>query len=276
MPEAPREPEARSGVGRVLKGGVLALGLLVLSAQREDPGIARARLARDPLPGLRAAAERLDAAGDRGAAAMARELLLFLRPPGTTPPPLDPAEIPTEGPAVTRAEARLAEELRQLAEPERLLLWEMTLTPGVDPGLRARLLRILDEARDSRAELAEAIRRGNGVVAWEAAVRLGRRGDPADAPVLREALRDWRGWGRQYALVAVVLMGDAGALEFVREATGDASPAVRRHAALALGSLGRPEDHARLDQLARSPDPHLPRVCLEAKRRLRERFPPVP
>ncbi len=228
------------------------------------------------LPGLEKLVEQLEARQEQKAAYLGYGILIPLtgapglreelqNRQGRLPEPLNGAE-------TYRGEKRLAEEMQRLDRNERLFLWSVTLEPLLSSGVRSQILRLLDSSSGTSAPLEEVLRRGEGAVSWEAAVLLGRKGRGVEA--LREAVRKGRGWGRQYAVMGLAMQGASSGLAEIRSAHNDASPAVRRHVALALGKLGDPSDRALLDQIAkRLPDPATLKAVLHAKARIHARFP---
>lgn len=269
MPAAPKT--------KLVLVALAATGLMLL----QDPGRSRGLTAAHPLPGALEVAGRLHAAGRPGPAGLLDEMLVWVTPRELGAEELarraDGRPEPRDGAELETWEGELAEALRGLSPLERTLLWGLTLEPGYPAELRPRIMRLLDRGRPDPARLRQALAFGERATAWEAAIRLGRLGRAADAPALREAVRQWRGWGRQYAILGLVLLGDEEGAEEVREAAADASPAVRRHVALALAELGDLRDLPRMDALARrQPDPATLRAVLTAKQRLLERHRPLP
>lgn len=227
-----------------------------------------AQRSHDPLSVTRSQAAVLRRQGHPAAADLLDDLLAPLRPHELS----DPVDPPPH--RIDALERQLAEALAAIPPNERALLWGLVLEPALDEGRRSRLLRVLEGgSREATASLEEVVREGSGAPAWEAAVRLGLRRDPAVAPTLRGVASRWRGWGRQYALIGLVLLGDRESVPELRAACHDESPAVRRHAALALGELGTEEDRAFLDLVGRRrPDPVTLRAVLHAKARLYARL----
>jgi HEAT repeat protein len=227
-----------------------------------------AQRSRDPLRVTRTQVEVLRGQRQEAAADLLVDLLAPLSPPADRPAAPEPRPS-----SIAELERQLAEALARIPDHERALLWGLVQEPELDEGRRSRLLRVLEGgSRDPVDSLEEVLREGQGAPAWEAAVRLGLRGHLGAAPALRRAAAGWRGWGRQYALIGLVLLGDREAVPELRDACRDESPAVRRHAALALGELGTEEDRAFLDLVGRRrPDPVTLRAVLRAKARLYER-----
>lgn len=229
------------------------------------------RRTHDPLRVTRAGVEALRLQGQGEAADLLEDLLAPLRP-GREAEPLPDLDPPSH--RIQELERQLAEALAAIPATERALLWGLVLEPALDEGRQSRLLRVLEGgSREPLSQLEGVVRRGSGAPAWEAAVRLGLRGHADAAPSLRRAAAGWRGWGRQYALIGLVLLGDRESIPELRAACYDDSPAVRRHAALALGELGTEEDRAFLDVVGRRrPDPVTLRAVLHAKARLFSRL----
>lgn len=234
---------------------------------------ARSEGARDasevPLPGFDRIVEGLAARGRADPAALGYEILAAVTRDGAPRDRLlDRLRVhppPERGPEVLEAEGVLGAALVPLAAGERALLWMLAGEPDLPVGLRCRLIRLLDGSSPDPARLVALLRPELRAGAWEAAVRLGSVGGGDEA--LREAVRSWRGWGRQYPIVALVLRRDRGSLELVKEAVTDASPAVRRHVLIAVGRLGGPAELGWIDQVLRAhPDPGLVAVGLDAKR----------
>lgn len=252
--------------------GVFSLGLL--DRGREDGA------GGHPLPRTLALAGDLHRRGLPGPAGLLDEILLPLAPGGLREGlgrRVSRRETAENGAVQEAWEVRVAEEIRAVPGEERALLWALTLEPGYPEGLRALILRILDRGRDEHVDLALLVREGRYSTAWEAAVRLGRQGGPEAAEVLEEAVRTWQGWGRQYPIVGLVLLGDPRSAEVLREAAEDSSASVRRHVALGLGELGDLRDRPLLDDLARRlPDNRTLRAVLHAKARLAQRHPANP
>jgi HEAT repeat protein len=86
--------------------------------------------------------------------------------------------------------------------------------------------------------LADALLKGTPSAQREAALVLGRIGDPAAAPALRQALGLADGKARARALDALRLIGDKDALPAAAARLADADPEVRANAATLLGELG--------------------------------------
>ncbi len=104
--------------------------------------------------------------------------------------------------------------------------------------------------------LVAELRSENPIGQRQAAIVLGRIGDPAAAPDLRAAASYADDDARAEAVRALLLVGDRGALALVRERLADADPEVRGFAARYLGALGSAEDRARLGEaLARERAP---------------------
>lgn len=260
---------------RMLLVAVLATGFCAL--QELDSRVMTG--GRGPLPALAALSEALYARGESGPGALLDEIMFPVWPGGADRERLRQraATVPEakDGRQQMDWEERLAEEFLQLPAHERLLLWSLTLEPGYPEGLRDILLRILDSLGDPSLDLARVVEWGERSTAWEAAVRLGRRGQRGDAEVLEEAVRRWRGWGRQYAILGLVLLHAESAVPTIREAVSDSSPAVRRHVALALGEMGDLRDHALLDQIVRERrDEKTVRTVHHARERLIQRHRP--
>jgi hypothetical protein len=239
------------------------------------------RLEVIPFPGFLAAADQLHEEGDAGPGGLADELLVPLSPPGEIHERLwqrlvDRTISPGDGGTLQVWERRLSQKLVPLDPEERALLWSVTMEPNYPEGLRDRLLRILDMSAPGPTDLASVVRKGVRSTAWEAAIRMGRRGYLEDVGVLEEAVREWRGWGRQYPILGLVFLGSEASAPLLREAAQDTSPSVRRHVALALGELGDLRDGDLLNAIARQqPDPATLRAVLHAKQRLQERHVPA-
>lgn len=180
----------------------------------------------------------------------------------------DPAGLPTTAEAADaesryrddlRSEALVAEELATLGEPALSQLVVTVTEPEGHPGLAALGLRVLAGMAPERGReaVASLVRGGrNDVVTWEAVVLAARLSMRELEPELMRLVGGWKGWGRQYPIDSLRRMGCRGAAPVIVPALVDASPAVRRHAARALGDLG---DAAALGHLrtmlARETDP---------------------
>ncbi len=86
--------------------------------------------------------------------------------------------------------------------------------------------------------LSDALLKGTPSAQREAALVLGRIGDPAAAPALRQALGLADGKARARALDALRLIGDRDAVARAAGRLSDADPEVRAKAATLLGELG--------------------------------------
>lgn len=271
------EPADRRGFGR---GPALALALVAICGVAGDRGPPASP--PELFPDLWRLGDAAAAAQRKGPAALVWDLLSRIEPgPARRAEALRRADgnpEPERGDRLLEAEQRLAEALRSLDPRERALLWSAALEPGLDEGTRARWLRMLDSGTPDPGALRQALAGGSGPVAWEAAVRLGQRGRQAGGlEALREAVGRWRGWGRQYPILGLRLLGDPAALPELRAAASDPSPAVRRHVGLALAELGERQDLGLLEGMIREDaEPTTRRVLLVARRRLWDRFPPLP
>jgi hypothetical protein len=240
----------------------------------------RSEAGEPPLPAFAALGDRLHQEREFGPGGLVDEILLPLWPPGRYLSELQRRQrtfLPAiNGKQQMEWEERISGEVPGLPVEERSLLWSLTMEPGYPEGLRALILRILDRGEDPRQDLAEVVRRGERSTAWEAAVRLGRRGSLEGVEVLEQAVRGWRGWGRQYAILGLVFLKHEGSAPVIREAAEDSSPSVRRHVALGLGELGDLRDVEVLDSIARRlPDPKTLKAVLHAKARLQLRNRPT-
>ncbi|HEX5136823.1 MAG TPA: HEAT repeat domain-containing protein [Planctomycetota bacterium] len=95
-------------------------------------------------------------------------------------------------------------------------------------------------------QLAEAVLSGAPSLQREAALALGRIGDPAAAPALREALALADPKARARALEALRAVGDADAIPLAAKHLGDPDAEVRANAARLLGGTG---DKGHVDRL---------------------------
>jgi len=90
--------------------------------------------------------------------------------------------------------------------------------------------------------LREALLSTNPSAQRQAALMMGRIGDPRAAPALRGALKLEDADARSEAIDALVALGDAEARVAVLALLADPDPEVRASAAQFLGRLGKPED----------------------------------
>ncbi|MFI5402473.1 MAG: HEAT repeat domain-containing protein [Planctomycetota bacterium] len=97
--------------------------------------------------------------------------------------------------------------------------------------------------------LCDALREGVPSLQREAALVLGRIGDPAAAPALRQALGLADGKARARALEALRLLGDKDAVEPAVARLSDPDAEVRANAAMLVGQLG---DASRRGALAKA------------------------
>lgn len=180
----------------------------------------------------------------------------------------DPAGMPTTAEAADadpryrddlRSEALVVEEVATLGEPTLSQL-AVTVAESADhPGRAALGLRVLVGVAPERGReaVASLVRDGrNDVVTWEAVVLVARLSMRELEPDLMGLVGRWKGWGRQYPVDSLRRLGCRAAVPVIVPALVDASPAVRRHAARALGELGDPVclGHLRT-MLAREGDP---------------------
>lgn len=180
----------------------------------------------------------------------------------------DPAGLPTTAESADadpryrddlRSEALLADHVVALGEPLVSQLAVTVMNPEGHPGLAALGIRILAGAEPERGReaVASLVRAGGDDVAtWEAVVLAARLSMRELEPDLERLVSRWKGWGRQYPIDSLRRMGAVGAVPVIVPALVDGSPAVRRHAARALGELGDPVclGHLRT-MLAREADP---------------------
>ncbi len=139
---------------------------------------------------------------------------------------LDPA------PEVVKAAAR---GLRQAGEPGPPLL----LAGLKRHSERAEIVKALGELKSKPAAAAiAAILPEGGIEALEAAVALGRIGDPSVVKPLMELLRDRNNQIGLEAIGALGALGDQGAAETLRRGVVSERPEIRAAAARALGRLG--------------------------------------
>jgi len=105
-----------------------------------------------------------------------------------------------------------------------------------NPSLRARAAMVLGAIRDARAvePLIEAMKGGDEDVVFNANMALRSIGEPAIEPLIKD--EDWH--VRQAAALALVVTGDARALEPLIQALKDEYRYVRMSVAGALGRLG--------------------------------------
>lgn len=88
----------------------------------------------------------------------------------------------------------------------------------------------------------------------KAVYALGRWGDPATVPAIRDLLPDLDEQGRIAAADALGKLGTQEALEGVVSLVGDSSPQVRKFAARALGKIDLPEAQDKLREIETSDD----------------------
>ncbi len=172
-----------------------------------------------------------------------RRLARAPRPCSVCPPVLHSLD----GPREEKAEALAVEEIKT-ASPRLLDVAAAYVLGGRSDPWRCLFFRLVCASSRRRGiRLASALleRRTNGLVAWEAAVYVGRTfscAGEAEEEGLVDALlacaREWRGWGRQYPIWALAALQ-------VRRAAGviggalldDDCPAVQRHSVKALAEL---------------------------------------
>jgi len=90
-------------------------------------------------------------------------------------------------------------------------------------------------------QLRASLESDNAVAQRQAALMMGRIGEPEAAPALREALSLRDDDARAETIAALRAIGDRGALAGVRERLTDGDAEVRAAAAAFLGALGEPE-----------------------------------
>jgi len=174
------------------------------------------------------------------------------------------------------AEKRFAADLAAIGEPLVSAMLGHVSDLKVEPEARCVLMRTLATRWPDRLarELARVLAHESyPITLGEAAVEAGRinaeLASPGLVPDLRGAVARLRGWGRQYAILGLVLAEDRDSVALVRDALTDREPAVRRHGALYLAASGDMSSMKVLDDLARhDPDATTRRVAAVALSRL--------
>ncbi len=128
---------------------------------------------------------------------------------------------------------------------------------------------------ETTAALVTALTRDKDVEVRSAAVvSLGLYKDPAAVAPLTKALRDKNDFIRAYAARALGVNGptsEPAVNELIRLLTSDQAGEARRQAATALGLIGSPAARPALERAARSTDPYLSRLAIEALESLQRR-----
>ena len=174
-------------------------------------------------------------------------------------------------PSYVKSDYIVGEELKSIGDP---LLTVLNLKieelaqrehlSEVESGAACTFVRSIASTRLKSFEdlISSIIQNGkNNPLTWETIITAWRYNVPVDEDLLIRQVRNLRGWGRQYSIFVLGERSKSEAsVDAISKALSDSSPAVRRHAIIALAKIGNPSSidllrgyaHADKDDIVRS------------------------